>query len=226
MILLNSIKEFCVSMFVIILLAVEYWFLFEKANEDGWKALIPCYDEYIKHKIVKLERLFWVKLAIVGAMGLTATLFINSMIVKFMGFRFMRNSMGVTSMILALMFMVEIALLLIVDLKKAMATAKKFGKSTAFGLGLAFLEPIFVAILAFDDKVKMVEEDESKEDVKHEVIEKKVEEVSMPIVKEVEKEEKAVEEGIPVVEVIEEVVAETIEDVAEAKKAEESENQQ
>lgn len=36
---------------VAILSIIAYWFIFEKAGEDGWKSLIPFYNTYILFKI-------------------------------------------------------------------------------------------------------------------------------------------------------------------------------
>lgn len=35
---------------------VAYWFLFEKAGEDGWKALVPFYNSYVLCKISKKRK--------------------------------------------------------------------------------------------------------------------------------------------------------------------------
>ena len=42
---------------------------------------------------------------------------------------------------------------------KAFATAKVFGQESIFGLGLLFLPIIFVAIIAFDKKIRYVYND-------------------------------------------------------------------
>lgn len=164
MIAIGNLGDMLFAVFTIMFMFIGYWFLFEKTGEAGWKALIPCYAEYMKHKIVKKEKLFWIKLCLVGLMGMTSAILIDSMIVEVWGFRFMRNTMNFTSALFSILLMVEFALFIVTDLKKAMATAKMFGKSSAYGLGLAFLEPIFIMILAFDDNAKIEKEPEVKEE--------------------------------------------------------------
>ena len=49
------------SLVIIILGIVAMWKIFEKAGEQGWKALIPFYNFYTLCKLLKLN--FWIFLA-------------------------------------------------------------------------------------------------------------------------------------------------------------------
>ena len=47
-----------------ILYIIAGWKLFEKAGEQGWKALIPIYNSYIYYKIVGMKKWFWAVLIV------------------------------------------------------------------------------------------------------------------------------------------------------------------
>jgi len=43
---------------------IALWFVFKKAGEKGWKAIIPIYNEYITYKIAGIKNWFWWSLLI------------------------------------------------------------------------------------------------------------------------------------------------------------------
>ena len=47
-----STGYYVIMMLMSVLSLAGYWFLFVKANEDGWKALIPFYNAYTAFDIV------------------------------------------------------------------------------------------------------------------------------------------------------------------------------
>lgn len=101
---------------------VAHLFIFKKAGEEGWKALIPVYNIYTLCKIVGVTP-WWIVISFVG--GLISGVF---------------EELNLISNLITVYFNVVISLSL----------AKSFGKSTGFGLGLLFFGPIFYLILAFD----------------------------------------------------------------------------
>ncbi len=57
-----------------VLLVIAWWKTFEKAGEEGWKAIIPFYNVYIMYKISWKASMFWVYLAICVVSGIFAGL--------------------------------------------------------------------------------------------------------------------------------------------------------
>ena len=64
-----------VSLAVAIFSVVCMWFIFEKAHEPGWKALIPVYNAYVLAKIAKCKWTFWVKLVLGGLLTVSMVIF-------------------------------------------------------------------------------------------------------------------------------------------------------
>ncbi len=48
-----------ISLGISIFMIVIYWFLFQKANQPGWAAVIPYYNSYIVFKIAGKKKMFW-----------------------------------------------------------------------------------------------------------------------------------------------------------------------
>lgn len=105
------------------------WKIFGKANVPGWKGLIPFYNLYVLY-------------------GLTwhAILAIPVLVLSYVG-PFFQNF---DSMPIALL---GTAAVLISGVLRAIAMyklSKSFGHGAGFAVGLYFLEPIFMLILAFN----------------------------------------------------------------------------
>lgn len=114
------------------------WFIFVKAGEKGWKALIPVYSDYITYKIAWDGRLY-----IALLVGTVASSLLGSI------FGLINAGLG--------MF-VSIVLSTVVASAKAIASlimkfklAHAFGKNDYFFVGLYFLNNVFTAILAFGE---------------------------------------------------------------------------
>ena len=62
--LINNIKDYqngnisTISIIMYVLQVIALWRIFEKADESGWKSLIPIYNYYILCKIVHYS--FWI----------------------------------------------------------------------------------------------------------------------------------------------------------------------
>ena len=117
-----------ISIAVIVLIVISYWKIFEKAGEDGWKALIPYYNSYILYKIGWETKWFFVMLGITVA---DMILFMSG-VPALVGF-----SWVLTLANLGIMIPLSINL------------AKNFGKTGGFAAGLILLPLIFYPILAF-----------------------------------------------------------------------------
>ena len=55
-----------------IIYVIALWFVFKKAGEKGWKAIIPIYDEYITYKIAGMKNWFWYSIIIAVVFWLIA----------------------------------------------------------------------------------------------------------------------------------------------------------
>lgn len=123
---------------ILVLAAVYYiiyvianWRIFTKAGEKGWKSLIPVYNEYVLYKLTWKTTYFWLMLALAAVMGIAPTVFgdesaIGSLIVNVLGI-----------------------IICIIDIIATHKVSKAFGHGAGFTLGLIFLNPIFILILAF-----------------------------------------------------------------------------
>ncbi len=58
-----------------IIYIIALWFVFKKAGEKGWKAIIPIYNEYITYKIAGIKNWFWWSLLIVFVIWLIGGFF-------------------------------------------------------------------------------------------------------------------------------------------------------
>ena len=106
---------------VAVLMIIAFWKLFKKAGKNGWESIIPYYNTWTLTDISAAHWIWWIVLT-VAAVGFTkaGTL----------------GSMCTVAVILA-------------DLVIAINVAKKFGKTTGFGVLCALLPFIGYPILAF-----------------------------------------------------------------------------
>ncbi len=121
---------FVIAMIVLLVLQiVAYWKIFEKAGEEGWKALIPVYADYILYKIAWDTKPFWI---LIGLSVLTSIL----------------SAIPVVGMVFG--FIISI-LLVIIEVLCYVKMSKAFGHGRGFAIGLILLNPIFIMILGFED---------------------------------------------------------------------------
>ena len=108
---------------VAILVIVAKWKLFKKMGIDGWKSLISTVNTYLQMEATGVDQR-WLLIILFGAL---------ICMVPIIGF---------------LLFLVAVIYFVIL---MNVSLAKSFGKSTGFAVGLIFLSPIFLCILAFGD---------------------------------------------------------------------------
>ena len=106
---------------VAVLLIVSYWKVFKKAGKNGWEAIVPYYNAWILNEISGAHWI-WFIVAIAASAGLTGAGSVTSVC-------------GV--------------LVAVTDLIVSINLAKKFGKSTGFGVLCAILPVVGYPILAF-----------------------------------------------------------------------------
>ena len=120
-----------------ILTIIAYWKVFTKANEAGWKSLIPIYNVYITFKIAKND----------GFLK-----YLGSFIMAFVLMMIASASTNIPDVIIVIFCTVAFVLYIFafIQLYKMYADlAECFGKERVFALGLLFLSPIFMMILGF-----------------------------------------------------------------------------
>ena len=100
---------------------IGLWKMFEKAGESGWKSIIPIYNVYTLCNVVGVTP-YWLLFVFIAT-------FFNAV-------------PGIGSI-------VDIAACLYFSVLLCVSTAKSFGKSEDFAIGLFFLGPIFYCILGF-----------------------------------------------------------------------------
>lgn len=145
-------REFLNLLDALIKLLIQYWFItliigvffiivdwkiLEKAGERGWKQFIPVYSAYIEFKLYWDTSWFW--------------LILFSPLIIAVSFGYARSNS---------LFLIIIIVLLLIDglsgVIMQFKKAKAFGEGFFFGIGLCILNPLFRAILAFDDKCKYI----------------------------------------------------------------------
>ena len=114
------------------------WFLFQKAQQRGWKSLIPFYGGYLNYKIAWDGKIYLAMVAMLAASLLLG--FIFSMI---------DYGFGLWATIILNTFTFGIAY--ICRCVRRYKLAKSFGKNDMFFVGLCFLGNLFTAVLAFGD---------------------------------------------------------------------------
>ena len=104
---------------------VGRWKLFSKAGEEGWKAIIPFYGTYTMYKLTWIN---W--------------LFVVTYIIPFVLGAFDSDQMGMAGMLVSIaIFAFNVASNYMVSIS--------YGKGIGYTIGLTFLYPIFLLMLAF-----------------------------------------------------------------------------
>ncbi|MCI8268244.1 MAG: hypothetical protein HFG55_01005 [Lachnospiraceae bacterium] len=113
-----------------VLMIVATWKLFDKANEPGWKALIPLYSTYIQYKITWKTQYFFLLL---GCLCVTLIIPLSEFL----------------SVFLLPLALIAYAVIFFLNLISAHKLSTAYGHDIGFTLGLIFLQPIFLIILGF-----------------------------------------------------------------------------
>ena len=130
------------------LFIISSWRIFEKAGENGWKALVPFYNMYIIFKIVGMRNWFWtmIGLSIVvtiittidGFVGLTSIKDVDVKTFDFQGHL-------VTFITLLVFFCINVYVLC----RYSWRTSKVFGHDIGWAIGLLLLPNVFWLMLGF-----------------------------------------------------------------------------
>ncbi|MGN1432752.1 MAG: hypothetical protein ACI4XI_03525 [Ruminococcus sp.] len=127
---------FLIQFALFILQVISLWFLFKKANVAGWKSIIPIYNIYKMYQIVWETKFFGLEFALLIVRNVILYLIKNVFVT------------GAFSMVLSAVQIILLLLVCVIDFFLCRHIAFSYGKSTGFAVGLFFLYPIFILILA------------------------------------------------------------------------------
>ena len=119
---------------------VVWWKIFSKAGEAGWKSIIPVFCDYTVYKITWKPMFFWIYIALGVVCGVLYSTVTASLI---------SGSASAASAICSLLMYVIYIASAIIYIIQTHKLSKSFGNGVGFTLGLIFLRPIFLLILAF-----------------------------------------------------------------------------
>ena len=161
------------SLAAAILVIIGTWKILEKAGEQGWKALIPFYNNYTLYKVFWKVKWFWISLIPAALIGIGIVALITTIIMVFVadnsfygsGSSFVGGMMGVIISVFLLVGAGIFSFVLKVLLNNRIS--KAFGKTAGFTVGLVLLAPVFYMILGCGkDEYKKPEEAKETEKTK------------------------------------------------------------
>lgn len=120
------------SFFISILSLVAYWHIYSKAGEEGWKAIIPIYATYILYKLTWDLKMFWIMFGCCTA-----------------GFFMLFLGVATGLILVGFLGLIVVITGFVISFFQRHALSTSFGHGLPFTLGLLFLTPVFLLILAF-----------------------------------------------------------------------------
>ena len=128
---ISMLVTYLVTLLVCLAIAiVTRWKIFTKAGEAGWKSIIPFLSGHINYKICWKPLFYWISF-VLG--------FVGSLLVQF----YPDNT---ALLVVSLILLIAGA---IVGIIQCVKLSKAFGHGGGYAVGLIFLAPIFMLILAF-----------------------------------------------------------------------------
>ena len=103
-----------------------------ESGRAGWKSIIPVYNTYTAYKIAWTPNMFWIYFIFTVLESIFSSIS-GGDFWSFSGF--LGGLCGLVTIVLSVFYCVNLA--------------KSFGKGLGFTIGLIFLEPIFVMMIAF-----------------------------------------------------------------------------
>jgi hypothetical protein len=144
---------------VVYMIVVE-WKIFEKAGEKGWKIFIPFYNSYIFYKIAHKTKWFWFLLASTIMFVISYIILIVEIIASFVSVFSSNSSSGDKVGLLIIMGILLIAsciLMFISSIMQSIGLSRAFGQEDLFAVGLIFVQPVFLGIIAFNNKIQYLD---------------------------------------------------------------------
>lgn len=131
---------------IAVLMIVVQWKILTKANEEGWKVLIPFYGQYIFYKIAGATKYFW-RSILAGVGGFVL------MIIALACAANSGDSALAFVVIASICTVILSGYAIYCQIRFCFLLAKSFGKGNGFGVGLFLLSVIFYSILAFSSDI-------------------------------------------------------------------------
>ncbi len=118
-----------IALAAIIMQVVGQWKLFTKAKEEGWKAIIPVYNQVVMCRLVGVSP-WWI--LIVVCLGVL-------------------SAIPVIGILISLVYSASIIYFIVI---LSVSIVRSYGKEDIWALGLIFLTPIFYLILGLSKETK------------------------------------------------------------------------
>ncbi len=128
-----------ISIVAALLIAAAKWRIFQKMGFEGWKSLIPFYNDYLMFKGIYGNGWVVLKVWLAPVAAFAATLVLG--LVAYAGLGSIAGVLVVLAWCLALIVVISVMVKLLFGL------AKSFGQSKAFGWGLLLCNPVFMIML-------------------------------------------------------------------------------
>ena len=149
------------SLAITVFTIVCMWMVFEKLGIEGWKCLIPFYNAYVLFKRIYSTSAFFIGLVaslvmIFSTVALATTAFAGLAGLLDIFGTFREITVG-SVLIPTILIIIAAIVLLVLEVMLNIKLSQAFGKSGAYAVGLIFLTPIFLGILAFDSNCQPVE---------------------------------------------------------------------
>ena len=133
-----ALAQLCLGVVFYIAYAIGLFFLFKKMGLEGWKGLIPFYNNYLIVERTYDTKFFWIILAL-------------SLVIQFLSW--IGRIHFLVAVLVLLIILVLAVVLLVLSFRSSYFLAKSFGYDVGMAIGLFFLPFIFVYVLAFDQSV-------------------------------------------------------------------------
>ncbi len=154
--------QYIVSLAASILMIIAQWNINKKANEPGWAAIVPYYNQYVLYKISGKKKLFWAVLALSIGVVVTYIGFIAYIVVCVTedpsAYSYGEELTGIILAVFlwaGIIFACAIAIF-ILRIFQCIGLAKNFGLSGGYAVGLIFIPVVFYCIIAFSNKIHYV----------------------------------------------------------------------
>lgn len=116
---------------ILVIIVISNWKILTKANEEGWKALIPFYNKWTLCEVVGLSPYWIIELLVVQALYL-----------------FIKQVLEGNFVVISLSWLVSLNSLYF-NVVYSLSLAKSFGKDKSFGILTVFFPEITLPMLAF-----------------------------------------------------------------------------
>lgn len=143
------------SAVIAVLLVIAQWRLFAKSGSPGWHAIVPVYNVYSLGKLSNSDDRI-TKMLVCGILLIAVGSALGSaeMLAPSLAGSVPSDVMGIVDIVGMAVMAVSGIMLLVGTVITMLHLTKAFGKGVGFGIGLIFLSPIFVCILAFSKEAQ------------------------------------------------------------------------